>query len=107
MMFLIYFATRPEVRGRGYGSKILDMLRREFEDYRIFLVTEPLDPGAPDNEMRARRQAFYRRNGCRDTGVKVISDDAWFDTMYVQGALTEDEMVSVIKRYEYIHNSRS
>ncbi len=107
MVFLVYFATRPEVRGNGYGSEILDMLRDEFSTYRMFLVTEPLDPGVEDNCMRVRRQAFYRRNGCRDTGVKVVSDGEWFDTMFVQGTLTEDEMVSVIRNYEDVHNGRA
>ena len=105
-IFLIYFATRPEVRGKGYGSRILDMLRSEFPGHRMFLVTEPLDPDAPDIDIRRRRQDFYRRNGCRDTGVRVISDDAWFDTMFVQGELSEEEMVSVIGLYEDIHNGR-
>ena len=106
MMFLVYFATKPELRGKGCGSAILNMLREEFEGYRIFLVTEPLDPGARDIDIRTRRQDFYRRNGCRDTGIRVISDNEVFDTMFVQGSLTEGEMVSVISEYEDVHNGR-
>ena len=105
-MFFVYFATVPEVRGRGYGSKILDMLREENSNIRIFLVVEPCDASAPDHEIRVRRQDFYRRNGCINTGIQVISDDEWFDTMFVQGELSEKEMVDLVKLYENIHNGR-
>ena len=106
IMFLVYFATVPELRGKGYGSEILKMLREEFRDLRIFLVVEPCDPNAPDIAVRKRRQEFYRRNGCKDTGVKVLSDDEWFDTMSVRGDLSEKEMVGTIGLYEDIHNGR-
>jgi GNAT superfamily N-acetyltransferase len=105
-MFFVYFATVPEVRGKGYGSEILDMVRQEYGGIRIFLVVEPCDEQAPDHQLRVRRQEFYRRNGCVDTGIKVISDDEWFDTMFIQGTLTEKEMVNLIRLYEDMHNGR-
>ena len=105
-MFLVYFATLPELRGQGYGGQILARIREDFEGVRTFLVVEPVDDSAPDREMRRRRQAFYRRNGCFDTGIQVISDDEWFDTLFVQGVLTEEEMVSTVTLYENIHNGR-
>ena len=88
-VFLVYFATEPSLRGKGFGRTILNELRRMYPDKRIFLVTEPKDPEAPDFDLRVRRQNYYLRNGCRDTGLKVLSDDAWFDTMFVSGELTE------------------
>ncbi len=106
MMFLVYFATEPEVRGRGYGAEILDILRKEHPDHRIFLVTETCEEGSPDYDICSRRQAFYRRNGCRDTSVRVLSDDWWFDTMFVQGTLSEEEMVATVRLYEDVHNGR-
>ena len=69
-------------------------------------MVEPCDPSAPDHEIRVRRQDFYRRNGCINTGIQVISDDEWFDTMFVQGELSEKEMVDLVKLYENIHNGR-
>jgi len=105
-MFFVYFSTVPDVRGKGYGSKMLDILRIRNSDSRIFLVVEPCDDSAPDNDLRNRRKEFYRRNGCTDTGFQLISDDEWFDTMFVQGTLTEKEMVDTVRLYEDIHNGR-
>ncbi len=106
-LFLVYFATIPSVRGSGYGSRIMGALRELHPGKRMFLVLEPEDPDAADSEMRRRRHGFYIRNRCRDTGVKVISDDAVFDTMFIQGELSEKEMVDTIRDYEDIHNGRA
>jgi GNAT superfamily N-acetyltransferase len=106
-MFLVYFATKPELRGKGFGSQILDEMRYMYPDKRIFLVTEIKDPEAPDYDLRVRRQNYYLRNGCKETGIRVLSDDVWFDTMFVKGELTEQEMVDTIRLYEDIHNGRA
>ncbi len=105
-IFFIYFATVPEVRGKGYGGRMLEMFRAAHKGTRSFLVTEPPDPDAEDNGIRERRKAFYRRNGCRETGVRLLSDDLWFDSMFVDGSLTEQEMVDTVRLYEDIHNGR-
>lgn len=105
-MFLVYFATKPHLRGKGFGSQIISELRYMYPDKRIFLVTEPKDPEASDYELRVRRQNYYLRNGCKETGIEVLSDDAWFDTMFVKGELTEQEMLDTIRKYEDIHNGR-
>ncbi len=106
-MFFIYFATVQEVRGKGFGKDIIDSIRKEFPRKRIFLVTEPKDRSAEDYDMRVRRQNFYLRNGCEETGVKVLSDGEWFDTMFMQGTLTDQEMIDTIILYEDIHNGRA
>lgn len=106
-LFFIYFATVPEVRGQGYGAQILKDFRQRYQDKRSFLVTEPKDSGAEDYIMRVRRQNYYIRNGCTETGIKLLSDDVWFDAMFIQGTLSEEEMVKVVTLYEDIHNGRA
>ena len=56
--------------------------------------------------MRVRRQRFYERNGCVNSDITLISDDAPFDSMYVSGVLTEDEMRRTVSLYEDIHNGK-
>lgn len=104
-VFLVYIATLPELRGRGYGAKILDEMRRIKAGRDMFLVLEGTD-GSPEDEMRIRRRGFYLRNGCSDTGVRILSDDVYFDSMNVLGTNTEDSMVATVKRYEDVHNGR-
>jgi len=106
MVFFVYFATVPDMRGRGYGAKILELFRNMNPGKRAFLVTEPCDRNAADYELRSRRQEFYRRNGCKDTGKTIVSDGEVFDTMFVQGFLSDEEMVSLVNLYEDVHNGR-
>ncbi len=105
-VFFIYLATDPEKRNKGYGVRILDRFREINAGKRIFLVLEPCDPNAEDYDMRVRRSRFYQRNGGIPTGIQVISDDYWFDTMFIQGELTAEEMDSTVREYEDIHNGR-
>ncbi len=104
--FWVYMATVPQVRCKGYGSKLINCIREAHSDSRVFLVVEPKDKDAEDYEMRVRRQDFYERNNCINPGITLISDDAPFDSMYVLGKLTADEMRNTVEAYEDIHNGR-
>ena len=104
-VFLVYIATLPELRGRGYGARMLDEIRRIKAGKDVFLVLEGTD-GSPEDAMRIRRKGFYLRNGCTDTGVRILSDDVYFDSMNVQGSNTEESMNRTVRMYEDIHNGR-
>ncbi len=104
-VFLVYIATLPELRGKGYGAAILDEIRRMKAGRNVFLVLEGTD-GSPEDGMRVRRRGFYLRNGCTDTGVRILSDDVYFDSMSVMGTNTEGSMVATVKMYEDVHNGR-
>ncbi len=56
-VFAEHFAVASEYRNCGLGSKILELLRSEF-DLRICLEVE-----LPETEMAKRRISFYERNG--------------------------------------------
>lgn len=105
-VFLVYLAVRPDIRSKGYGGIILDMIRDMYQGYDIFLPMEPLDPGAEDIDMRRRRYGFYIRNGCTDSGYTVISDDYPFQILFLQGSIPKDAVESMISEYEDVHNGR-
>ncbi len=69
MHFLLFFAIMPQLQGKGYGSAILEVLRRECDT--VVLNVELLDPTASNYAQRLRRFAFYKRNGFFDTGWHV------------------------------------
>lgn len=56
LIFLEHFTTRPELRGNGYGSKALELLKEKGKT--ILLEIEP-----PEDEITQRRYNFYKRNG--------------------------------------------
>lgn len=66
MLLLDYFAVCEEVRGKGYGSEVLGLLK---EDYTKWggMIFEVEDDDTADKEeekrIRQRRISFYERNG--------------------------------------------
>ena len=67
--FLLFFAIDPDLRGKGYGSAVLSLLRREYQT--VCLNIELLIPSAPNLEERQKRFAFYQKNGFCDTFYHV------------------------------------
>lgn len=64
-----YFAVRDELRGKGYGQRILSALLEKYRDGHPFIIDieSPLQADAPNPEQRKRRHAFYLRNDLKDT----------------------------------------
>ncbi len=64
-----YFAVREELRGQGYGTKILESLSKRYESQSLILDIESPRQPSENMEQRKRRYNFYLRNGFRDTYV--------------------------------------
>lgn len=62
-----YFAVSEELRGKGYGQRILTRLLRSHESKSFVLDMESTTQVCNNLEQRKQRQAFYIRNGFRDT----------------------------------------
>ncbi len=61
---LEYMAIDRERRGRGLGAELFRATAAAV-DLPLVLEVDAVEAGAGDNEVRRRRQAFYRRLGCR------------------------------------------
>ncbi|MBO5322916.1 MAG: GNAT family N-acetyltransferase [Oscillospiraceae bacterium] len=87
MHFLLFFAIKQSLRGKGYGSAILTQLRNEHQT--VTLNIEPLIPTAPNLEERKNRFAFYRKNGFFDTGYHVWEVGGKFRVLSTNPSLDE------------------
>ncbi len=71
---LDYLAVSPECRNKGIGAKVLQLLSEHYADAdNILLEVEDPDKALTDEEksLQTRRRAFYLRNGCTDTGLRM------------------------------------
>ena len=70
-LFLFYLAVNDTIHSKGYGSKILEILHEKYNDKKIILLIEALDPLADNYNQRVKRLAFYERNKIKLTGLKA------------------------------------
>ena len=75
MNYLIdYFAVYPTHRNAGIGSHMLSCLS-DYLSRACLIIAEVEDPAYTEDEeakaLQKRRIEFYKRNGCRDTGLRV------------------------------------
>lgn len=56
LIYLEHFATRKDIRGKGYGAKALELLKASGKP--VLLEIE-----LPVDELTKRRYGFYKRNG--------------------------------------------
>ena len=90
---IIYFAVMPELRSRGYGSQILQVIREQHPDTRIVVDIEVEEDSkdAEELERRNRRREFYTRNGFDSSPVDYFWQGEHYRLLSAGGSVTEKE----------------
>lgn len=90
---IVYFAVVPELRSRGYGSQILQAIRRQHPDTRIVVDIEVEEDSkdAEELERRNRRREFYQRNGFDASPVDYVWQGEHYRLLSAGGTVTEKE----------------
>ena len=90
---IIYFAVMPELRSRGYGSQILQVIREQHPDTRIVVDIEVEEDSkdAEELERRNRRREFYTRNGFDSSPVDYVWQGEHYRLLTAGGIVTEKE----------------
>jgi len=71
IVYIFYLAIDPLHQSKGYGSKILQYLRKIYQDKRLLLNIEEVDSSADNYEQRFKRKRFYEKNGFRNTNFGI------------------------------------
>lgn len=66
LILLDYLAVPEKLRGQGFGSEILAMLRMHYVGKGLFLEIESVLDDTPNLEQRLKRKQFYLSNGMTD-----------------------------------------
>lgn len=88
---LMFFAIEENLRSRGYGSRILAMLKEEFRNVPFFLCAEPLDEKADNAQERINRLQFYAHNEFTEIGLHVKEAGVEYTILTPGTPLTHDQ----------------
>lgn len=90
---IVYFAVVPELRSRGYGSQILQAIRRQHPDTRfvVDIEVEEDSKNAEELERRNRRREFYTRNGFDASPVDYVWQGEHYRLLSAGGTVTDKE----------------
>lgn len=90
---IVYFAVVPELRSRGYGSQILQVIHEQHPDTRIVVDIEVEEDSkdAEELERRNRRRDFYLRNGFGSSPVDYVWQGEHYRLLTAGGTVTDKE----------------
>ena len=95
-VYLCYFAVEKSLRSRGYGGRILDLLREKYAGCQV--VLELVDETAPNNEQRITRRSFYIRNGFCPTGYGMAYFGMEFELLCGSPEFDMDDFMRLIDK---------
>lgn len=101
ILFVLFFAVNQAIRGKGYGSAILDLLKEKHPDKTIFLNIEPLDENADNYDKRVRRFKFYEKSGFYDTGFNIDEVGGTFRVLASSPEIDEEKYLNIFKKLSY------
>ena len=87
---ILYIAIEENLRSRGYGSRMLDLIRKQYPDQKIIADLERPEEDAQNEPQRESRVAFYRKNGYSFTGIDYRWEGEDYCIMSNGGNLSHD-----------------
>lgn len=100
-VYLTYLAVNEELRGQGYGSKILTMLEDKFLDKQIVIDIEPVTKKAKNYKQRVSRLKFYERNGFHRTNQRLKDADGEFEALTTGEKFDRDSFVKTLHQMSF------
>lgn len=99
LAYLFYLAIKPEARGKGYGKKVIDILKERYQGCKFFLALEKLDKTAPNYEQRVKRHSFYEKCGLSDMPYQIKEGPVIYDIMGIGGNVEPQEYQGLLQNY--------
>jgi GNAT superfamily N-acetyltransferase len=97
-VLLDYFAMEKRVRGRGLGSRALQLVLERYGNRQFFLEIESTTAPGRDQALRQRRKSFYLRNGLFDTGHRIRLFGVDMELLSASPSLPYDACAAVYAR---------
>lgn len=87
---LTYFAVVLKYRKLGYGTKILNIIKKIYRDKILIVDIEAINFKG-NREVRVLRKKFYLKNGSVDTLIRRRWHEEDYETLAYNGMITDQE----------------
>ena len=101
MLFVLFFSVHPAIRGKGYGSSILHLMKISNPGKTVCLNIEPLDENAENYDERVRRFKFYAKNGFFDTGYDIDEIGGKFRVLATMPAIDPEAYQGIFRKWSF------
>lgn len=100
MVYVFFFAITQENRGKGYGTKALECIKKMHPDKAVALMIEDTtDTSAPNIEERINRLGFYERNGFERLGIHINEAGVDYELLGTDKTITRDDFLNMMRAY--------
>ena len=97
IVFMHFFAISKSNRSSGYGSQVINLLKKSHAGKRIVLNIEVLDEQAINHQQRIKRKAFYKKNGFNSSGYNVKEPSEYLEMLILGGSISKEEIEAIYK----------
>ncbi|MDD2955803.1 MAG: GNAT family N-acetyltransferase [Oscillospiraceae bacterium] len=88
---ILFFAMEETLRGKGYGSRALELVQERFAGQRIIADLEKEDGLAVNAGQRRSRKHFYLRHGYHESGISYRWREESYEILIRGGEISEAE----------------
>lgn len=102
IVLILYLAINNNFRGKGYGSKVLDLIKQKYSQNRIILNIEQIDENSSNNKQRIKRKEFYQKNGFTSLNYTVKEGKETYEMLCYsknKSKVSKEEYESLVKYF--------
>ncbi len=98
LVYVFFLAVAEEMRGKGYGSKILAQLKETYSDKTVCLMIEDTEEhDAANIDERMNRLRFYKRNGFERLYIKINEAGVNYELLGTDTSVTQTDFLAMMK----------
>ena len=101
IIYIGYLAVDPVWRGKGYGSEILNLMKRNHLGQEIVLDIEPVTKTAKNYSQRINRLLFYKHNGFKLTQDNLVDEGGYYAILSSDKHFKKRNLSQLLKRMSF------
>lgn len=99
IVYLFYIAIEPSLRGRGYGSGLLQLAKEKNAGRRMILSIEALEKDSGNYEERVKRKQFYLKNEFQENHLITREGNVTYEMLCYGGNVSYEEYGNLIQGF--------